>query len=118
MSETEMKELDRWLGENLFDLHPFETAPSDSSICAHCSHHYAFEMHRPFRPTTDPAAAMEVLRACVEKAGFFPRIERIDDSDTTWFCIFPCGTVGEVDGKNIPELICKYAKELFGKDRP
>jgi hypothetical protein len=78
-TETQLRELDAWIAEHVFGWHKIQTG-QNHSLCSVCGNgfgarhnHYYPDFHGsmsgsvPFY-STDPAAAMQVLKRCVEFA--------------------------------------------------
>lgn len=130
MNEKEMRELDAWIAEHVMGWHKVETHWDNKSLCSVCGKgfgarhkHYVPDFHSSItgsvpRYTTDPAAAMEVLKRCAEKLCEENAVQIQYGLNTTykWYV----ATVLKPNGRNIciesdtPETgLCLFAKALF-----
>lgn len=99
MTEQEMRELDAWIQTHVFNK--------------------PFEKPRPAY-STDPAAAMAVLRKCAQRAINVRISTPVEGDPGTWSASWAVGTGSAVDGlaakaETLPLAICRFAKELFKK---
>lgn len=112
MSEKELRELDAWIAEHVMGwvrASEIENAREGKSFFAGQTRTWA-RIGKPFSPTTDPAAAMQVMERCIhtddvviyktvnEKYGV-----RSDITDMA------------IDAETLPLAICLFAKKLFSK---
>lgn len=131
-TETEnLRELDVFCAEFVMGLKRVDSVlkierglfcphPSDGVVYIH---EYQNRIIR-FCPTTDPAAAMQVLEKCVLKLELkraFPAIEKYSDLDgfqgRKVSALFSTGnqdTFSEV-AETLPLAICKFAKALYSQ---
>jgi hypothetical protein len=120
MTTTEMREFDAWIAVNLFGYEHRQIKPCaifpDGGMAWHNGNGAVDYLHGY---TTDPAAAMEVLKKCADK------VSKIDNvclcvrggKWSIWYCDGDAGTICESESKTIELAICKFAKKLFGKDK-
>jgi hypothetical protein len=129
MTDKELRELDAWIACNLFGWEP-ETRKmyaGSKNVAGYGRNKHLHPGHpeRDFTPctlmiphySTDPAAAMEVLKKCAEK--WIVTVELGKDGSGqsyVWVARLNLGT--EDNFKCAPTLelaICLFAKQLFGK---
>lgn len=142
MSEKEMRELDAWIHEHVFGWEftddPEQFTMHDRPLCfryqtangalevlrgdayaiTHAPKGTPFNRtYKKFHPTTDAAAALEVLRACGERTG--PEglaIEvRRPGPDSWYVCAFDyeIKASAPADAPTLELAICLFAKALF-----
>ncbi len=84
----------------------FCASSSEVLIC------YRSNCLREFHPSTDPAAAMQVLEKCADKLDdpkkYNPGVSPITKSGGQWW-------VGNQHAETLPLAICLFAKQLFSK---
>lgn len=118
MNATELRELDAWIAEHVMGLVPYKNGITEASKNWWIDKSKD-EIKQKFNPTTDPAAAMEVLKKCAEKME-----EEYDDSRSIainkerlteiWFVSETDVANGISESAKTPELaICLFAKKLF-----
>lgn len=120
----ELIELDAWIAEHVMGWHIFNSGRG--SVCALKNKDlvdeslkiiipkHPFDEPSDFSPTTDPAAAMEVLEKCAEKDVFTSiAISRNGD----FWEVFLGGHYHQKKGiaETLPLAICKFAQALFSK---
>jgi len=112
MTTQEMRELDAWIAENVFGWQEFREEEYPYRMLWREGEEGSPVWDEPDYYTTDPAAAMEVLKKC---------------ADNLWLSVgfskqrktFLCG--GILSGENYAEAetlelaICQFAKKLFTK---
>jgi hypothetical protein len=138
MTTNELRELDAWIAENVMGYQrtsrPDELTTDAAMLFWHrpatntreavlvgrayshrgLTEQYGKEMFSHswtfYAPTTDPAAAMEVLKKCLEQR--FISIGRTQGSGY----LIAIHTLGDVlvDAPNLELAICLFAKNLFG----
>ena len=113
MINTELRELDAWIAEHVMGWKPTVSLcqPRGDEVPRYWSIGGGRSVHmKSFNPTTDPAAAMTVLKkiltdhprgsAMVGYAGGF---------NEQWSC-------GRANAKTLELAICECAKQLFTKE--
>lgn len=122
-TEKELRELDAWIAEHVmgFEWRAFNhrdkisylTSPTDlkrdelrRSLWLP-DPDYARDISSAFRYSTDPAAAIEVLKRCAEKVA--PVSIRIYHNPAGWHV----GIAEFEIAPTLEESICRFAKELF-----
>ena len=135
MNDMEMRELDAWIAASVLGIketsEPDKWTDTDEDIFWHRN-----ELNRAtaravfigkaylqygetsfshswskFQPTTDPAAAMDVLEKCAIKSGYGLTV--IPQSNGMWFA---CSNyANEAFGETLNIAICLLAKKLFTK---
>lgn len=120
MTEAEMRELDEWIGVNLFNGTMTHTPNLACKVYMQTPQNEALMMS-PFELphyTTDPAAAMQVLARCLESAETLRFYQRLSDSMFTIKCQpdIPSSPEILVDADTLPLCISKFAKQLHSKD--
>jgi hypothetical protein len=133
VSETELRELDAWIAENVMgwelakdeyharmSLSKSYCISSDKTVCF--GHQGQFSL---FKPTTNPAAAMELLKKCGEqgilKGEFKLPVSIFRRGDLQWVVSENCEDAPEhefyivVEAETLELAICLFAKKLFTK---
>lgn len=125
MTTKELRALDAWIAEHVFGckVHHVESGVFggvDYEDCIHCTgkhpdlRRWDGEKSYSWKPTTDPAAAMEVLKKCAEKTDQMSIVECIGD----WVVTHGDGndpTTPDGEGKTLELAICLFAQKLFSK---
>ena len=103
MSVTEQRELDAWIAERVMGWIPtFKDCGKSPSGCETLFPHY----------TTDPAAAMEVLKKCAEKCSL-AGMEFVIVRGFDWrVCAEPQRGISTF-AETLELAICKFAKKLW-----
>lgn len=149
MTEKEKRELDAWVAERVigwhrmtnakaigvedfseFDERELETLNRLSDNWYDSKNNHVADVEgecdcgqhdTSFKPTTDPAAAMEVLKKCVEQCDMPVEIDRKRDKKTGHWRI-ESGTMSQgllviapPDCNTLELAICLFAKKLFSK---
>jgi hypothetical protein len=133
MSDKEFRiNLSAELAKKLFYKHPFEPHPVNNALCERCNKECQNEAHKWPHYCEDAAAALGVLKKCIEKLPF----DSSDPDDTQTFSItlrrgygrnggfaarklsmnmesYCADEIGE--GQSLELTICLLAKELFSK---
>lgn len=134
MNDKELKELDAWIAEHVMGAKWESGKKSDRMILAgeiifmrDKNELRAIGYGIKFSPTTDPAAAMQVLEKCAEgglnKGDFKLPVSIFRRGDLQW--VVCENTEGEeftrdyvvVEATTIPLAICLFAKQLFSKSK-
>ena len=121
MNVKEMRELDAWIAEHLFKQHiewRKTLSERDPWIITQNSRGYTQSLVPNF--TTDPAVAMLVLEKCAEKIkGCALSVETTGGRSWTIGGEFGEGMIYDFStAETLPLAICKFAKQLYGKDKP
>ena len=122
MNEKELRELDSWIAESIMgckkvwilrDLKDFTFIESkDSGVLLLLP---SSKNILPFKPTTDPAAAMMVLEKCCEQEkGTSIAIHKRGE----WAVCSVGRTPNMSHAKTLPLAICLFAKKLFSPTSP
>lgn len=111
MSTKEMRELDAWIHEHVFGKCLFDEHRINNALCRKCCMDCSSETHRVKSPTTDPAAAMEVLRICAKKDVTI----QIRKQDSGEWCVWDVQSWSDGTASTLELAICLYAKKLFTK---
>lgn len=69
-----------------------------------------------FRPTTDPAAAMQVLERIIDSGVVLTVYKGVNESGERRYCFGAKKTDGYEDAETLPLAIAKFAKALFEKE--
>jgi hypothetical protein len=129
MTTQELRELDAWIAEHVMGwkkvglLADFTKGTFICNTSADCLAEDWKKDGRTatWKPTTDSAAAMEVLKMCAEKC-----CVKMRHQDLGLWCVWQHQFTGEMEGAlDNPEgnattlelAICLFAKKLFGKDK-
>lgn len=108
MNEKELRELDAWIAENIFNI-PRDLISINGPIPSKAGNYMVREIDHY---STDPAAAMEVLKKCYEIAdvttGYHAGYKRY----------FAKSGRKLIESKTIELAICLLAQELFKKEAP
>lgn len=125
MTPKELRELDAWIAEHVIGFEfpcLFEPTGANGEICCKCNHHISFDRHHFPHPTTDPAAAMQVLEKCANSnaVGVQGNVEIYQEPEGgKWAVCFNAAyqdkCVEPVFGNTLPLAICLFAKKLFAK---
>jgi hypothetical protein len=126
MNEKELRALDAWIAESLFSWkrnnHESRKA-YDVYITPDGEHKYVggapmgmpYECDHPdndmFAPTTDPAAAMQVLGECSRQVQVTVW-KRVND-----WQVFSQHMQIHGEGETLPLAICKFARQLFERSK-
>jgi len=119
MSDTEQKELNAWIAEHVMGwskekLGQLSCAGTFANQGGEVYIHDKGSYVRLFHPTTDPAAAMQVLERCVDVATATIR-KQSDGSFCVWWTDSETMEENYIIGKTLPLAICLFAKKLFEK---
>lgn len=121
MTQTEMRELDCWIAEHVMDAlkkagwRAHFVMRDDNAIICGGKPPRDWTSGEVTRYTTDPAAAMEVLKKCVEKlaeARDEMQIRRIVDGSHFIECLWYKGGI-KSNSKTLETAIALFAKEVF-----
>jgi len=126
---TELRELDAWIAENVMGLKPWKetqeritcilepnefvlSIPSNIVRARICSN-----PTKNFQPTIDAADSLEVLKKCVEMRG---EVKIFKAGDGEWVCRKPIGsgynsTLHIATATTLELAICRFASKLFEK---
>ena len=136
MTDTELRELDAWIAERVMGWKTVKFINQLDNVghgkpVAQFYHHpmegicisVPGQMNRikSFLPTTDPAAAMQVLEKCcakLEKDGMSVGICKSADGWDVSDVFFGVGYLSDTQGdvaETLPLAICQFAKKLFSK---
>lgn len=110
MTEQEMRELDRWLAENVFHI-PKHLISIKGAFQVPGKDYLCREIDRY---TTDPAAAMLVMEKCAENVSDAIRYRVSRPAGVHRLSCFEIPEV--VAAETLPLAIAKFARQLFGKD--
>lgn len=127
MTDTELRELDAWIAENVMGyawLQPiggrytrfYLVSPNNHKdlkpeFVFHRKSYRDEDIENAPRYTTDPAAAMEVLKKCSEKYS----IKIGFDVNGKWFVShYDAKFEGVIRAETLELAICLFAKKLFG----
>lgn len=121
MKNEELRELDAWIAEHVMGFtlnsgHPPHWYSSDSDRVYFVRLAEDDDAAIYWQPTTDPAAAMEVLKKCYDKCGMI-------DTFRTQIKPYRFGVTGkwlpaanyECEAEALELAICLFAKKLFTK---
>jgi hypothetical protein len=112
MNEKEMRELDCWLAINVMgnSIHNAASAKGEQWYWSAVNNCVMDSYAHSFKPTDDPAAAMQVLEKCCNKTTL-----AINHGTTGWW-------VSDCDKKSrfavaetLPLAICLLARKVFAK---
>lgn len=109
------KELDKWIAENVMCLDVSKYPIEHESVDINSRSVYVWVEKIP-KYTTDPAAAMEVLKKCAAMVGMLG----ISINSGDWGFDIEVNTIGGqnsygVTNKSLELAICLFAKKLFSK---
>ena len=119
MTEKELRKLDAWIAEHVFEWTDIEFFQPPCDVME--------EPNLPFWRgvqkacllwqsvpcfTTDPAAAMMVLEKCFEK--YYGIVINFEPNSKTFVCWYGHPVVGTY-AETLPLAICLFAKKLFSK---
>ena len=118
MTQQELRELDAWIAEKVMGWKPFVSGKTSSikgTFWLDSEHKVVaspeFQWTR-FDPTTDRAAAMQVLEKCADRVGV--RIDRYNGrAPNVWYIRATDGRLAEAEAPTLPIAICLFAKKLF-----
>jgi len=107
MNETEQRELDAWIAENVMGWDLGESKPGHGWPWFG-EFGFGDEQEKIPHYTTDPAAAMEVLKKCSEETYITTRRHKR--------CWSMSGSNGmTIEAETLELAICLFAKKLFSK---
>jgi hypothetical protein len=124
MTDTEKRELDAWIAVNIMkwqEVKPWDINPGHGQFVIRHGVPVAPPPIFKFEPTTDPAAAMEVLKKCAAKLYPSDEVQIYGNDEDGGYVIFSPetkdaeGFVLESDAKTLELAICLFAKKLFSK---
>lgn len=122
MTDKEMRELDAWIAEHVMGWRLSTRGGSWRSTDPGWidSENELQRIQENWKPSTDPAAALEVLKKCADKSDMPIEIDRKRDNGGPWRVetgVLSQGLVAIAprDQNTLELAICLFAKKLFSK---
>jgi hypothetical protein len=112
VNAKELKELDAWIAENLFTWTNCRDGYGDEVRYGGTESEQAVNLPFPHY-TTDPVAAMSVLKKCLNRTNYFT--VGCDDGFFKIEASYIDGGIVVTQAETIPLAICLFAKKLFAK---